>query len=217
MSLLQYISVSSLTAAVLSVAVIFTCHANEQSRRFPLELEIVAANAKALVTHGLSERRKQALQHRLASSLGTLRFLAREYLQAQQVTDPTLLDKIDRLRNLFKNGKLQRFMKQSHQLAQVYPADLTGLLPANPTPANLLNGRRIYNHLCMGCHTYPDRQRAMPAQDLFDMARTLPQRELIARLVCGVHGTPAVALRNPFSDAELAGLAAYLIQGQTSH
>ena len=206
-----------LTAAVLTVAVIFTCQASEQTRRFPFELEILAANAHAILSPTLAERHKHALKLRITSSLGTLRILAREYIQANQLSNTDLLTSIDALRIDFKGGKLQRFATTSRKLADQYPAVLTGLLPADAKPKDVLSGRRIYQHLCMGCHENTDMSQASPAYDLFDMASTLPQREFIARLVCGVHGTPAVALHNPFNDAEIAGLATYLLNGKHSH
>jgi mono/diheme cytochrome c family protein len=214
---LRYISIYTLTAAVLTVAVVFSCQASEQTRRFPLELEIVAANAHAILSPTIPARQKHALKIRIASSLGTLRFLAREYLQAQHLSDTDLLGKIDALRLIFKSGMLQRFAIMSDRLAQQYPAELSGLQPADAKPNDIKAGQHIYQRLCMGCHEHPDSSQASSAQDLFTMAKTQPQGEFIARLVCGVHGTPAVALRNPFSDSEIAGLAAYLLQGKHPH
>lgn len=214
---LRYIGLSLLTAAVLTVAVIFSSQASEQTRRFPLELEILAANARVMLSATLPARQQHALKIRIASALGTLRFLAREYVQAQHLSAPDLLQKIDALQHSFKRGKLQRFAEMSESLARQYPAVLTGLQAADAKPADIVAGRHIYQRLCMGCHEHPDPTQASPAQDLFAMAKTQPQREFIARLVCGVHGTPAVALRNPFSDSEIAGLAAYLLHGKDPH
>lgn len=242
MRLFTHPGVCALTAAVLSVAVIFSCQADaqspqpspagkhrpqkqlskeqlpgehlsrEQARRFPLELEVLAANAHLMVLPNTPERQKRGLHIRIASALGSLRFLARQYLHATQQSDTSLLEKIDSLRHAFDADELQRLAEESRELAQRYPVKLHGLRPADARPQDITAGRRIYHQLCMACHTHPDTTQAIAAQNLFTMARTLPLREFIARLIAGVHGTPAVALRNPFSDAEIAGLAAYLKQ-----
>jgi len=210
--LYKHPGVCFLAVAVLTVTVIFSCHASEQSRRFPVELEILAANANILLSSTIPARQKNGLHIRIASSLGTLRFLAREYLQTKQPSGKTLLQKINTLRQAFDSGKLQAFAIESRRLAQKYPVVLTGLRASDAGPRDLSAGRQIYHQLCMACHEHPDTTQSNPAQDLFTMAKTQPQREFISRLIAGVHGTPAVALRNPFSDAEIAGLAAYLTQ-----
>jgi len=199
-----------MTATILFVAVIAFCRAGEQPRRFPLELEVLATNASRLMSPLYTPRYKQGLRLRMAGSLGYLNFLARGYLQARGRPGKHLLDRITHLRQLFGQGKWRAFAQQSRMLADEYPFAMTGLDPERADVQAIASGRHIYRQLCMGCHEHPDTSQAVPAPDLFDMARTEPGRELIARLITGVHGTPAVALRNPFSNREIAGLAAYL-------
>jgi len=212
---LKHICVCALTAAVLTVAVTFSCQASEQTRRFPVELEILAANANDLLSPTMSSHYKRGLQVRMAGSLGTLRFLAREYRQATHTTDNSVLQRIDELRRHFRHRDWRTFARVSRQLAQDYPLTLRGVRPADAGPADIMAGRHIYQHLCMGCHEHPDTTSAVPAPNLYHMVRSQPQRESIARFIAGVHGTPAVALRNPFSDREIAGMLAYL--GQSMH
>lgn len=202
-----------MTAAVLSVAVISFCRAAEHPSRFPVELEVFAANANVLLNPNISVRYKRGLRIRMASSLGTMRFLAREYLQTLPRPDTSLLSEIAGLHQLFKRAAWKALARQSRQLTQRYPLDLSRLEPSKADAQAIASGRHIYRHLCMGCHEHPDPTQSVPSPDLFGMAKTEPTRELIARLIAGVHGTPAVALRNPFSDREIAGLAAFLKQG----
>lgn len=199
-----------MAAAVLSVAASFSCHAGEQMRRFPLELEVLAANAHDLLTQPMDARQKHGLRVRMASSLGTLRFLARQYLQAAHQPENGLLDKIDRLHQDLRNGEITLLARDSRRLTREYPVILVGLTPGDADSRDIAAGHRIYQHLCLGCHEYPDTRRTIPATNLFNMADKLPPREFIARLITGVHGTPAVALHNPFSNREIAGLAAFL-------
>lgn len=198
------------TAAVLSVAVVLFCQAAEHPPRLTVELEVFAANANHLLAPALSSRYKQGLRLRMASSLGTLRFLAREYQQKINQPEQHLLAGVERLRHLFNQGKWKLLARQSRELAQRYPLNLTGLQPQHADARAIASGRHIYQHLCMGCHEHPDTSQSVPAPNLISMAKTESTRELIARLIAGVHGTPAAALQNPFSDREIAGLAAYL-------
>jgi len=205
-----------MAAAVLSVAASFSCHAGEQMRRFPLELAVLAANAHDLSTQTMSARQKHGLRLRMASSLGTLRFLARQYLLAMHQSENGLLGKIDRLRQDLRNDEIMLLARDSRRLTREYPVILVGLTPDDADSQDIAAGHRIYQHLCMGCHEYPDTRRAVPATNLFNMADKLPPREFMARLITGVHGTPAVALHNPFSDREIAGLAAFLARTKTA-
>jgi mono/diheme cytochrome c family protein len=211
---LKHRNVGIVTATVLTVAVVFYCPGGGQPRRFPVELEILAANAADLLSPQLSSRYKQGLRLRMAGSLGTLRFLAREYLQATHRRDKQASSRIDELRQSFSRGDWQTFARESQSLAQDYPLDVNGLRPGDASREDRKAGRHIYRRLCMGCHEHPDTTQAIPAPDLYRMVRTRPQWEYIARLIGGVHGTPAVALRNPFSNREIAGLAAYLIRAK---
>lgn len=199
-----------MTAAALFVAVIAFCQAGEQSRRFPLELEVLATNAGRLLSTSYSSRYKQGLRLRMQGSLGYLPFLAREYIQATGQPEDKLLNRISYLRKLFVEGRWQVFAQDCRSLSHDYPYPMAGLDPDHAGTKAIAAGRHIYRHLCLGCHEHPDTTQAVPAPDLFKMARTESSRELIARLITGVHGTPEVALRNPFSTEEIAGLAAYL-------
>lgn len=204
--------VSILTAAVLTAAVISSSVA-EPARRFTVELAILAGDAQALVHTERSSIHRQGLEARIKSSLSTLRWLARRYMAARNARSPALLEQVAVLRRAFAAADYRQLARQAAALARQYPLDTDGLRPDQARPGDVRAGRRIYERLCMGCHEHPDPSRPNPAQDLFQMANRLPDREFIARLVGGIRGTPAVGLRNPLSDAEIAGLAAYLKHG----
>lgn len=205
--------VSNLTAAVLAAAVISSAVGAEPVRRFTVELSILAGDAQALVHSERSSIHRQGLEARIKSSLSTLRWLARNYLAARNVRSPSLLEQVAVLRRAFAAADYRQLARQAAALARQYPLDTDGLRPDQARPADVRAGRRLYQRLCMGCHEHPDPTRPNPARDLFQMAKRLPEREFIARLVGGIRGTPAAGLHNPLSDAEIAGLAAYLKHG----
>ena len=207
---------SWLAAAVFAAAAFLAsaAHADESARRFSVQLAIIAGDARLLTQPNLPENRRQGLRTRIASELSTLRLAAREYLVFLGHSDPALLRDVDSLRAAFATARsdaaARRMLRMAALLARRYPLDLAGLHPNHATPQARADGRAIYRTLCMGCHAHPDSGADNPAPDLFREARTLPEREFIARLLGGVRGTPVIALENPLSDQQIAGLAAYL-------
>lgn len=199
-----------LAAAALTAAVVSSCFAANRGRDFSVALAILAGDARQLADPGTPLLRRTGLRERIASSLSSLNLLARQYLQQNGEQAPRLLTEITQMRSEFRASRLRAFARRAAALARRYPLNLAGLRPEDARPQDVVHGREIYRHLCLGCHAYPDRDRANPAPNLFRMAHRLPEREFVARLVGGIHGKPAVALRNPLSDAEIAGLAAYL-------
>ncbi len=195
---------------MLAAAAVFNCQAGQSERRFPVELAVLAGDARLYLAPGLSAPRRRGLAARMQSNLGSLRLLAREYAQARGGDPHSLARAVDALRRAFAAGRMPAFAATAAALAARHPLPLSGLRPEQASPRDIAAGRRIYATACRACHAYPDRRRDNPAGNLFRLARAVPERELMARLIGGVHGTPAVALHNPFSDAELAGLAAYL-------
>lgn len=195
---------------MLAAAAVFNCQAGQLERRFPVELAVLAGDARLYAEAQADAPRRRGLAARLQGSLSSLRLLARQYAQARGGDSASLAGAVDSLRRVYAAGRMQDFADAAAALAARYPLDLSGLRPDAASPRAVAAGRRIYETACRACHAYPDRRRDNPAGDLFRLARTVPERELMARLIAGVHGTPAVALHNPFSDVELAGLAAYL-------
>jgi hypothetical protein len=93
-------------------------------------------------------------------------------------------------------------------LQRQYPFDPSRIDDA-PTPQKLAFGAAIHRHACAGCHDAPPGDVELPARDLFAEARRLPRAEFIARLLLGVRGDRSTVWRNPFSELELAALAAH--------
>ncbi len=175
-----------------------------------MELTILAGDIRLLLAPNTSSNHRAGLSARIQSSLSSLKLLAREYLARQGSTNRKLLQRVEQMRDAFRQGEIVRLGRIADKLTQDYPLDLRGLQPQDANAEDVRAGKQIYLSLCSGCHEHPDASRSNPARDLFQQAQQLSQREFVARLLGGVRGAPSVALRNPFSDAELAGLAAYL-------
>ena len=113
------------------------------------------------------------------------------------------------LRTLFAAGNHMAFLRLANRLAAAYPVDTSYFEPLAVTQSRLETGRSIYRQYCLGCHTGTD--PGAPAPDLFSVAHTVPRKEFFARLLGDIYGDRMTGLTNPFTDEELAGLAAYFI------
>ena len=193
----------------------------EAGRDLRLEVALIAADARIMVDPAAPPGRREGLAERIRSSLGSLAITARYALQAQGSQgaqqdvrrDAQLAAAIGALRALFAAGDLPAFSRAAAKLAAAYPVGLSYFQPLTVTPGRVASGRAIYQRYCIGCHASTDPNAANPAPDLFRMAKTEPPAELIERLLAGVHGDRTTSLENPFSDEEIAGLAAYFVSG----
>ncbi len=195
--------------------------ASEAGRDLRLEVALIAADARMLADPATPPRRREGLAERIRSGLGSLAVTARYAMQAAGSQDAQretqreaqLATAIGELRALFAAGTFPAFSRAADKLAAAYPVGLSYFQPLTVTPGRLASGRAIYQRYCIGCHASPDPNAANPAPDLFRMAQTEPRDELIERLLAGVHGDRTTSLENPFSDEEIAGLAAYFLSG----
>jgi len=188
--------------------------ASEAGRDLRLEVALIAADARMLADPATPARRREGLAERIRSSLGSLAVTARYAMQAKGARDAQLAAAIGELRALFDAGELPAFSRAAAKLTAGYPVGLSYFQPLTVTPGRLQSGRAIYQRYCIGCHASSGHDAANPAPDLFRMAQTRPRDELIERLLAGVHGDRTTSLENPFSDEEIASLAAYLVSGK---
>jgi mono/diheme cytochrome c family protein len=183
--------------------------ASDAGRDLRLEVALIAADARLLADPATPPRRKQGLSERIRSSLGSLAIIARYAAQAGAVQEPQLPEAVADLRARFASGDLPGFAQAAAKVAADHPVDLRYFLPLRTGAPPVHAGRAIYERHCIGCHASPDARAANPAPDLFRMARTATPQELIVRLLAGIHGDRMTSLENPFSDEEIASLAAY--------
>ena len=195
--------------------------ASEAGRDLRLEVALIVADARVLSDPATPPRRREGIADRIRSSLGSLAITARYALQVAGSQDARqdagreaqLVAAIGELRALFAPGTLPAFLRAADKLAAAYPVRLSYFQPLTVTPGRVSSGRAIYRRYCIGCHASPDPNAPNPAPDLFRMAQTEPRDELLERLLAGVHGDRTTSLENPFSDEEIAGLAAYFLSG----
>jgi len=208
---------------LLTVCALFACglagalpaqSAAAADRELGVQLALIAGDASMLVDPATPPQRRVALSARIRSSLGSLGMTARRAAEAEGRANPDLAAGIRALRALFAAGDFAAFLRQAGRLAATYAPDVSYFEPLAVTPARLEAGRSIYRQYCLGCHEGPRSGGIAP--DLFHMARTVPRKEFLARLLGGIYGDRTTGLANPFSDEELASLAAYFLNGDAA-
>lgn len=202
----------SLAALALLTAGAPALAAGEYDRALRVDVAVLQGDARLLADPATSAIRRTGLQARIASILGTLDMTVRErnnHSPSTQIPFPA----VAALRADFRQGSPERFLRSATSLATTLPLDTTYFIPLTQTPLRAKTGKDLYRTLCIGCHQYTDPHAANPAPNLFDMARSTPSTEFVARMLGGVHGVPRTTLKNPFSDEEIASLMVYFSAG----
>lgn len=182
--------------------------AGEYDRALRVDVAVLQGDARLLADPATPAIRRTGLQARIASILGTLDMTARErnnHNPATQIPLPA----VAALRADFRQSRPERFLRSATSLAAALPLDTVYFVPLVHTPQRARTGEDLYRTLCIGCHQYTDPHAVNPAPNLFDMARSTPPTEFVARMLGGVHGIPRTTLKNPFSDEEIASLMVY--------
>ncbi|MCK4710045.1 MAG: hypothetical protein KAU21_15610 [Gammaproteobacteria bacterium] len=182
------------------------------ARLCSVELVILQADLQRLQSTSTAKNHQTGLQQRITGALGTLGWLCRRYASKHKLNPAKTRSDIDILSNNFQQQKLEQFDRQLEALTENMPLSLKGYLPEDATAQSTENGKKIYFSYCSGCHLNPDLTKQRPAFSLVNMAGKLSQREFIARMIGGVRGTPEIALHNPLSKQDIAGMYAYLLQ-----
>lgn len=186
--------------------------AGEYDRALRVDVAVLQGDARLLADPATSAIRGTGLRARVTSVLGTLDMTARERNNHNPSTQIPL-PAVAALRADFRQGRPERFLRSATSLAAALPLDTTYFVPLVNTPQRARTGEDLYRTLCIGCHQYTDPHATNPAPNLFDMARSTPSTEFVARMLGGVHGVPRTTLKNPFSDEEIASLMVYFAAG----
>lgn len=191
-------------AAALLAGGLTAAAAEEHRRLLAAELEVMAGDLRRLREEAPGAREAAGLRQRIAGALAALPLLLRRAGAEAGAARP--------LRAALARGDWAALAAALHALRQRHPLT-TAALDVTPTPQTLALGSAIHAQACAACHDAPRTDAELPARNLFEEARRLPRAEFVARLIVGVRGDRSTAWRNPFSDLELAALAAHYRQG----
>ncbi len=179
--------------------------AGEHARRVAAELVVVAGDARRLAQGAALPLERAGLRARIAGSLASLPLLLRHAGSDAEA--------VPVLRAAAARGDWSALGAALRTLQRAHPFDPGALASAPPTPERLALGKAIHAQSCAACHDAPAADAALPARDLYAMARSAPRAEFAARLLLGVRGDRSTAYRNPFSDLELGALLAWYVHG----
>ena len=176
------------------------------------ELIVMQGDLRQFLLKTSSIKHRNGYQQRMAGALGTLKWLCRRYAALYGLSTKKTTGKIDELLDAFSLKNWNKVNRLLENLSVEMPLSLKGLKPQEAKAEFIQTGKEIYTDYCQACHKQPDLNQARPAYSLFKMANKLSQKEFIARMIVGVHGTPEIALQNPLTKDDIAGMFAYLLR-----
>jgi hypothetical protein len=204
------------TAAVVAWAGVFgpvrAADAPAPSARTVLaaELLIVWGDAQRLAAEAdLPPRHRAGIERRIRGALGLLPWMLARAGDA---------DGASALRAWQDKGLFgPAFSALLARLSERHPLDVAAFSGRPDTPATRRAAGLIHRTYCAGCHDdagtgSPD--EALPARDLFAMARAEPRRVSLARLINGVKGTAELKFENPLDTDRIAALWRYYARGR---
>ena len=175
------------------------------------ELVVLKGDLQRFLNPSTPTKQREGYQQRMAGALGTLNWLCRQYASLHDIDSHKLQLDIKQLQGTFKEKNWNRSKQILRHLIAQMPLSTKGLKPEEASKEAIQTGKEIYKSYCQACHRQAELRQARPAYSLFKMAKNLTQKEFIARMIVGVHGTPEIALQNPLTDDDIAGMYHYLL------
>jgi mono/diheme cytochrome c family protein len=151
------------------------------------------------------------LQERINGTLSTLPWLCRRYAELNKLDALEMRLSLEQLKHSVAEKNWGEVRKRLVVVSNLSPLKTRNLKPGNASESAHLEGEQIYSRYCKACHFRPLPGATPPIFSLSGMARNLPEKEFIARMIVGVHGTPEISLQNPLSDGDISGMFAYLL------
>ena len=175
------------------------------------ELIVLEGDLQQFLKQSTPDKQREGYKQRIAGALGTLNWLCRQYAALHDIDSSKLQNDIKQLQDDLKDKNWNRSKQLLSLLIVQIPLSIKGLKPEEASTEAIRTGKEIYKGYCQACHIQADLTQARPAYSLFNMAKNLTQKEFIARMIVGVHGTPQIALQNPLTDDDIAGMYRYLL------
>jgi mono/diheme cytochrome c family protein len=175
------------------------------------ELIVLQGDLRQFLHKSTSAIHRDGYRQRMAGALGTLNWLCRQYASFHGLNSSKFQTDINELRAAFDVSNWDKTNQILNGLIEQVPLSLSGLKPEEAKTEAIHTGKGIYKGYCQACHKQPDVNQARPAYSLFKMAKALSEKEFIARMIVGVHGTPEIALQNPLTDDDISGMYNYLL------
>ena len=175
------------------------------------QLLVIDGDSKRLQNTATKQHHKTGLKQRISSALGTLSWLCKRYVYVNGMNDFQYEKVIENIRTSYKAKDWPMFNKNMDYLMLKMPLKIEAFDLQQVSRETLNTSKSIYLHYCKACHHQPNQDSETPAYSLFDMAKKISLKEFLARMLVGIHGTPEIALRNPLSNDDIAGMTHYFL------
>ena len=175
------------------------------------QLIVLQGDLRQLLNQSTSAKHREGYRQRMTGALGTLNWLCRQYASLHKTSSSKYQRDIKQLQTSFNKEEWNKTRLVLDNLIRQMPLSLKGLKAEEAKTESINTGKELYKSYCQACHKQPDLNQARPAYSLFKMAKALSNKEFIARMVVGVHGTPEIALQNPLTDDDISGMYNYLL------
>ena len=205
---------SSLFISLLLLAPISASAIDTQvydARLCSAQLIVLQGDLRQFLNQFTSAKHREGYRQRITGALGTLNWLCRQYASFHGLSSRKFQTDIKELRAAFDVSNWDKINQILNGLIEQMPLSLSGLKPEKAKVEAIRTGKEIYKGYCQACHKQPDVNQARPAYSLFEMAKTLSEKEFLARMISGVHGTPEIALQNPLTDDDISGMYNFLL------
>ena len=175
------------------------------------QLIVFQGDLRQFLDQSTLAQHREGYRQRMTGALGTLNWLCRQYASLHKLSFDKFRIYINELQDTFNKENWNKTRQVLDTLIVQMPLSLNGLKPEEAKTEDIRTGKEIYKSYCQACHKQPDLYQARPAYSLFKMAKILTQKEFLARMIVGVHGTPEIALQNPLTDDDISGMYNYLL------
>lgn len=177
--------------------------------RIAADILVMIDDVRRLREEGLGALHRRGIFARIDGALAGFSLSARQAREGNPRLPAIDRGQIEALRRAVAEKDLLALDAGLGRLAKVFPFSALSRVPTAARPADIAAARRIHEAYCAGCHDMPDVSVARPAWNLFDLARAAPPRAFAARMIAGVRGDRSIAMENPLTPEEIAGLAAF--------
>lgn len=177
--------------------------------RIAADVLVMIDDVRRLREDNLGAVHRQGIFARIDGTLAGLSLSARQARDKNPRLPAIDRDQIEALRRTAAAEDLPALDDGLGRLAKMFPFSALARVPAAGRPVDAVGARRIHDEFCAGCHDAPDLSVDRPAWNLFELARAAPPRAFAARMIAGIRGDRSIAMENPLTPDEIAGLIAF--------
>jgi hypothetical protein len=177
----------------------------------PAYIWVLHADIDHLVSIKQGSNREQGLRQRISSATLLSSWLCRRYVAEYADERFELAEYFSSLKSAIFYHQWRKAKQLLDSLKSHIPLNTHNKRSKDATTKDVSVARDVYELYCQSCHHMSNVDVKLPAYSFSQMVRTMSEEEWIARMMLGVHGTPAIGLRNPLTDRDIAGMRKFFL------